>query len=161
MPQQLFAFTSKYNGRVNVLKNEVQISKGFDPQRTSIPPALKKYLAVWDTGATGCVVSRKVVEELDLKPIGMTIVQTAGGRTTSPVYLVNIFLPNKVAFPRIKVTEGHLINSNVLIGMNIINQGDFAVSNKEGKTTFSFRFPSIECIDFVKQVQSKSTASVS
>ena len=45
--------------------------------------------------------------------------------------------------------------------MDIINQGDFAVSNKDGKTAFSFRLPSIECIDFVKQLQSTSTSSIS
>ena len=35
--------------------------------------------------------------------------------------------------------------------MDIISRGDFAVTNKNGKTTYSFRMPSIEQIDFVKQ----------
>ena len=38
-----------------------------------------------------------------------------------------------------------------LIGMDIINRGDFAVSNRDGATTFSFRIPSIESFDFVKE----------
>ncbi len=39
----------------------------------------------------------------------------------------------------------------MLIGMDIISRGDFAVTNKDGKTTFSFRLPSVAKIDFVKE----------
>ena len=38
---------------------------------------------------------------------------------------------------------------DVLIGMDIINLGDFAVSNVEGSTCFTFRMPSLEEFDFV------------
>ena len=34
--------------------------------------------------------------------------------------------------------------------MDIITRGDFAVTNRGGKTTFSFRIPSQADIDFVK-----------
>ena len=37
---------------------------------------------------------------------------------------------------------------DVLIGMNIITQGDFAVTNQNDKTMLSFRMPSRESIDF-------------
>ena len=40
------------------------------------------------------------------------------------------------------------MHARVLIGMDIINLGDFAVTNKNGRTAFSFRTPSIEYIDF-------------
>ena len=46
------------------------------------------------------------------------------------------------------VTKGVLAGCDVLIGMDIINTGDFEVTQKEGKTTFSFRNPSAEEIDF-------------
>lgn len=39
-------------------------------------------------------------------------------------------------------------NVEVIIGMDIINRGDFAVSNRNGATTFSFRIPSVESFDF-------------
>ena len=35
--------------------------------------------------------------------------------------------------------------------MDIITRGDFAISNVNGETTFSFRLPSIRTIDFVKE----------
>ena len=37
----------------------------------------------------------------------------------------------------------------MLIGMDIINQGDCVVSNYQGKTVFSFRMPSESVMDFV------------
>ena len=40
-------------------------------------------------------------------------------------------------------------NFDVLIGMDIIGSGDFAITNHKGKTVFSFRIPSIGRIDFV------------
>jgi hypothetical protein len=38
--------------------------------------------------------------------------------------------------------------TDVLIGMDIISRGDFALTHKEGKTVFSFRYPSLATIDF-------------
>ncbi len=147
------SFTTSYNGRSNVLINQALISRAFDPSRTKNPPKNpKKFNAIWDTGATASVITRKVAEECGLKSIGIAKVFTAGGEHRSPVYLISLFLPNKVVIPQLRVTEGVLPgDAEVLIGMDIIGQGDFAVTNKDGKTTFSFRMPSIERIDFVKQ----------
>ena len=39
--------------------------------------------------------------------------------------------------------------ADILIGMDIIGVGDFAVTNRDGKTKFSFRLPSRADIDFV------------
>ena len=36
--------------------------------------------------------------------------------------------------------------------MDVINQGDFSVSNFEGKTVFSFRIPSKKTIDYVQEI---------
>jgi len=55
-----------------------------------------------------------------------------------------------VAFQKIMATEGDLAGAEMLVGMDIINKGDFAVTNKDGQTVFSFRIPSLECIDFNK-----------
>lgn len=37
--------------------------------------------------------------------------------------------------------------------MDIISQGDFAVTHSDGKTTFTFRLPSVDKLDFVKNSQ--------
>lgn len=41
----------------------------------------------------------------------------------------------------------------LLIGMDIIGLGDFAVTNANDKTTFSFRIPSVREIDFIPEAQ--------
>lgn len=57
--------------------------------------------------------------------------------------------------PSVRVTKGNLGTADILIGMNIINLGDFAVTNKNGATKFTFRVPSQTDIDFVLEAKSQ------
>lgn len=144
-------FTAKYHKVVRELKSETQISQAFDLSSAKDHPPFKIFNAIWDTGATITVISRKVIEECQLEPIGMTEVHHCGGTSLREIYLINIVLRNNVIIPQISVIEGTLgSNIDVLIGMDIICLGDFAISNKNNETTFSFRIPSVECIDFGK-----------
>jgi len=80
----------------------------------------------------------------------MTKVQTASALEDAETYIVNILLPNRVGFPMMQVTKANLGASNdILIGMDIISQGDFSITN-QGNTVFSFRVPSAHTVDFVK-----------
>jgi len=157
VPQKvrITAFTSAYNRFSNVLESDVLISKAFDPSPERVKSEefqTKQYKAIWDTGATGTVITKKVVDECDLKPIGVTEVYTTEGKSKTNLYFVNVWLPNKIIIYNLKVALGKVLgNAEVLIGMNIIGKGDFAVTNKGGKTVFTFRFPSVERIDFVRQ----------
>lgn len=82
----------------------------------------------------------------------MTKVQTASALEDAETYMVNIGLPNGVQFAMVKVAKGRLgAGADVLIGMDIISQGDFSITNQNGKTVFSFRIPSAHTVDFVKQ----------
>jgi hypothetical protein len=74
----------------------------------------------------------------------------SGKDMPSNVYSVNLYLPNQVVIPKISVAEGIPNNCDMLIGMDVIKFGDFAVTNYNGRTTFSFRMPSMAEIDFVK-----------
>src|SRR3972149_10734968 len=50
---------------------------------------------------------------------------------------------------RIQVSEMDAGPScDILIGMDLITLGDFAITNKDGQTMFSFRHPSLGHIDF-------------
>lgn len=153
------AFTTHYDGHSSVLINDIYISNVVQSTGSQIsrPIDAKQYKALWDTGATGSVITHKVVDECGLKPIGRANIHHAQGTSTALVYLVSIYLPNQVCFPSLRVTEGDLAGDiEALIGMDIIGQGDFAVSNMGGKTTFTFRMPSLEQIDFVKQKHSST-----
>ena len=150
---QLKSFTVRYNGRTNKLPVETLVSKHLSQGANLDLEAqnAKKYICIWDTGATNSVISQKVVDECGLKPIGMAMVHSATEMKHCETFLVSIFLPNKVVYPSIRVTKGVLADCDVLIGMDIISTGDFAVTQKDSKTTFSFRFPSTEEIDFTKR----------
>ena len=167
MQVPLKTFTTKYKGIARVLLNEVYIAQAINLSSVPKSPSpekfgAKKFNAIWDTGATNTVITQKVVSDCSLKPIGMTKVQTAKGESSSSVYFASIFLPNRVAIPQLRVTEGIIAgDAEVLIGMDIISHGDFAVTNKDGKTIFSFRLPSIERIDFVEQTQSVAAPQIS
>jgi hypothetical protein len=59
-------------------------------------------------------------------------------------------LPNKAGFSCVTVSQAILKGGDLLIGMDVIGAGDFAVSNFNGKTTLTFRSPSVGTLDFVK-----------
>lgn len=49
--------------------------------------------------------------------------------------------------------------AQVLIGMDIIGMGDFAVTNINEKTILSFRIPSVREIDFVPEANESNVIS--
>jgi len=152
------SFTSRYNGLVNVLKTQAHVSQDIDPK--AFPPQFKdpadcgakEFTAVWDTGATNSVITQVVIDQCALKPIGIAQTHTASGTYLTETYYVNLFLPNKVFLTHLKVSRGDLTGTDILIGMDIIGQGDFAVTNHNGKTVLTFRMPSILEMDFVTAV---------
>lgn len=156
------SFTVAYGGHSRALGSEVSIVAAFDPVALEAGkhPPFRKYKGIWDTGATASVITQKVVAELGLKPIGMTQVHHAHGTTLAEVYLVNIGLPNGVAFASMSVTKAELASIDVLIGMDIIGQGDFAVTNLGAKTVFTYRVPSTETLDFTGQVKTSAPPPV-
>lgn len=152
------SFTTKHDGLANTLPNNVGVYRAFLPSSPLKSSDIKNFRAIWDTGATNTVITEKVVKTCKLEPTGVTLVHTVGGTKRANTYLVSIFLPNKVVFGQLRVTEGEVFGqTDVLIGMDIISQGDFAVTNVEGKTTHSFRIPSVERIDFVEQSRKQRT----
>jgi uncharacterized protein YchJ len=149
--QQVLAFNRSFPAIVSVLTSPVRIREAFDPKVSQPTEPTKEYNAIWDTGATRTAITSKVAQECGLKPTGMCKVRTAAGETDACTYFISVYLPNKVCIPQLRVTEAKISGADVLLGMDIIVNGDFAVTNYGGKTNLSFRMPSIECIDFVKQ----------
>lgn len=109
--------------------------------------------ALWDTGATASVISTEVVKQLGLAPISQCKTYHAQGESIVNVYLVDLILPNKLRVKDVRVTEGRLNGFGLLIGMDIINLGDFALTHKNNQTVFSFQIPSTHEYDFVKQIE--------
>lgn len=148
MATPINSFTVAYDQIENTLSSPAKIDSPYNPKTMRSPDFSHEFNAVWDTGATHSVISRNAALHLNLQPITLREILHAGGKETCQVYLVSMLLPHKVIFPHVEVIGSNISTCDLLIGMDIINQGDFAVSNYQMKTVFTFRMPSIDVIDF-------------
>ena len=141
------AFTEKYNKIENTLITKCYVGEPLfetQPDATFI-----EFRALWDTGATFTSISDKVAASLGLIPVSKITINHALGQGVVNEYDVGIVLPNNAVIPYISVGEGKFDDCDVLIGMDIISLGDFSISNLNNRTTFSFRMPPFQEIDFV------------
>ena len=100
--------------------------------------------AMWDTGATGSIITQKVVEACGLKPTRTSFLQGVHGIEKTEAYSVDIYLPSAIMFHKVHVVKGNYCNGGweVIIGMDLIAIGEFSVRNVGSNTEFSFSFHS-------------------
>lgn len=141
-----YAFTTKNNGIVRQLLNDVEIIYGNNSTTEK---------ALWDTGATASCISSEVAKNLGMIPTGRRAIATPSGRTTVNTYEIDIVLPNNVRIAGVPVSDSSIGSQGLgmLIGMDIISMGDFAVTTAGGKTIFSYVMPSIGAIDFLPKAK--------
>ena len=126
-------FTKEYSEVVNKLITHVDI----------IGNKIKvfhAYSALWDTGATVTCISKNVATSLHLVPITEKEATTPLGSKNCKVYIIDIILDNDVRIDDVYAYETEIGNENIdiLVGMDVIQRGEFVISNIEGKTKFSF-----------------------
>lgn len=150
MPDRQQAFTLNNSEIVNFLRSSVSLRSGENKIDG---------VALWDTGATCSVISKVVAEKLKLTSLGKERIRTPSGESVCDVYLIDIVLPNNLDILNFKVMDSEIGKQglDLLVGMDIISKGDFAVSNFDGKTTFTFRTPSQKKTDYVAQLAAKNT----
>jgi predicted aspartyl protease len=102
------------------------------------------YTGVWDTGATSTMITPKIVSELNLKPVDNAIVSGVNSQMRVPVVLIDLILPNRIKVSDVRVTVSEIQGIDMLIGMDIIQLGDFSISTHERKTVFTFAIPPFE-----------------
>lgn len=131
--------------RVNAIITEAYIFPAFKEGEL---PALKFYTenAAWDTGAERTVIAPHVAEALGLESIGKVPLMGVGGDNEADVYKVAIALPDAKIYRDYFVYGIDIDNYEVLVGMDIISQSDFVITNADGRTMLSFRNPSKEHI---------------
>ena len=150
------SFTVTYKGLSKVLRTNVNISPNGDA--TGIDTSKAPWVSLWDTGANRTVITQKVVDDLNLKPVSKGKAATPQGTYEAFIYYIDLYLPNHVVFPKLLVMQGQPAGCDVLVGMDVIGNGDFAVSNYQGQTVFSYRFPSCTRLDFVENSYIKPVA---
>ena len=138
-------------GLLSELRTECRLSEGFDPE--SGPTGLfLAFSGLWDTDATHTAISQKVVDTLNLKPIGKSLAIHAGGESQVDVYLISLMLPNSIVFSSLPVCCFSLTSTDFLIGMDVIRQGDFAITHHNAITKMTFCTPGYRDIDFVREL---------
>ena len=148
------------------MKSEILITKKFKNEFKGkiitneallLNEKLFEIRALWDTGATFSSISKELAEKLQLSPKGIYQTHSANDSKISNGYDIFLILnkDTNYIFP-ITVTIAdniHNMGIDMLIGMDVITQGDFAISTYNGETCFSFRVPSKGFIDFKEQEQ--------
>jgi hypothetical protein len=130
-----FAFRNEYQGLPNQLISDVEVISVDDSSKHSI------YKGVWDTGATMTMITPKIFTELKLTVVDTAMVHGVNSLMKVPVVLVNFVLPNGIIVDGVRVTVSDIQGIDILIGMDLIQLGDFSISNFEKKTVFTFAIP--------------------
>lgn len=109
---------------------------------------------IWDTGATSSCITKNMASRLALIKVGETKVKGVHGiKDNVSVFAIKIILNNENVTFTLAVTEcDQLLDDNsaeLLIGMDVISQGDFIISNLN-QTVMTFRVPSLQRFDFVQ-----------
>lgn len=142
-------------GILRVLICDLIISDSVSKKQISVK-------AIWDTGATGTVITKNIAAHLGVNPSGKVMVSTANGIVPQNTYIVSVILPNNIQINGITVTEVDALSGGceALIGMDIITCGDFSITNFNGDTCMSFRVPSNEQTDFVKKINATNNIRI-
>lgn len=113
-----------------------------------------RFICIWDTGASISCVTNNIIERYNLTSIGKSDFFTGGHCELRPtdVYSIDLMFRDDFIFNNLRVLkiEKHDV-FDIIIGMDIISQGDFAVSNLNGSTSFSFRIPSMGIANFLNE----------
>ena len=146
------AFTQTYPIDAEAIITKCAICSAIELQPNMVAP--KVFYAdnvLWDTGATCCLISQKVIEDLGLTPIDKAIVSGATTTAETDVYLVHVGLPNGQIAINVEALASQNTDYDFIIGMDIIRECDLALTHPNKETKFTFDFPSKRDIDFTKE----------
>ena len=125
------------------LYSPVELNTSKDVKRVKISRTL------WDTGASCSLISERIAKLLNLEPIGKTGVTGYNSNIdVKDTYLIHAGLPTGDIVTNIMAMACESDEYDAIFGMDIISLGDFAITNQNGQTTFSFRSPSSQTIEF-------------
>lgn len=127
------SFTLTPSFLIHRLITPVRICIAHEPSPDKPHPPVIEVKGLWDTGAVCTTITSGLAAALGLTPMGFETVYHANGSCRAKKYKVNIILPNGIEISNLDVLEGNLHGCDALIGMDIITQGDFALTHRNGK----------------------------
>ena len=141
--------TRRFQEKIDSIVTESYVYAPTDLAQGGSVKRVKIQRSLWDTGASVTLISARVAKVLGLTSIGKSGVSGYNqGIDVKDTFLVHIGLPTGDIITNIMAMEFDTDEYDVVIGMDVICNGDLAITNKDDKTTFSFRIPSEQEIDF-------------
>jgi len=139
------ALTYTHAGLVDAILTPVEL---FSDLYEDITSCLTN--ALWDTGAMLSVISPEVAIKLKLDIVDTIQIAGINGESLAEVAVMSIRFPNGAVIKDIRVAICSMSPENeMIIGMDVITQMDFAITNGGGQTQLSFAIPPFEeRIDF-------------
>lgn len=115
--------------------------------------------SLWDTGASFTVIKPELRDKLKLQMIKSGSPATFAGigkemhKANNTVLSIRLCENFEISWCPVYVLD-FTVDVDIIIGMNIIGMGDFAVCNTNKETSFSFAYPSFpDRIDFTEKAK--------
>jgi hypothetical protein len=104
-----------------------------------LPPIEFECRAMWDTGSTGCCIDRCFAKELGLREYGDMKLHGPLGDGVATAYLLDITFQDGMTVHDVPVAAVDTGGAfEIVIGMDIINRGDFRLRLVDDKTVMTF-----------------------
>ena len=143
------AITRRFQEKVDCIVTECYVYAATNLTRGDSVKRVKIMRSLWDTGASVSLIPARVAKVLGLTSIGKSGVSGYNeGIDVKDTFLIHLGLPTGDIVTNIMAMEFESDEYDVVIGMDVICNGDLAITNKDDKTTFSFRIPSEQEIAF-------------
>ena len=135
-------YKQKAEGRMKAVVTDAFIFEAVDLDVEGVPShRFFTKNAAWDTGAEITILSPRVVETLGLKSVGKSSVMGIGGDEEVDVFCIHVGLPNGYLYEDLIVYCSEIDDYDILIGMDLISQSDFFLTNIKGDNIFAFQYP--------------------
>jgi hypothetical protein len=133
---QHFPFKNEYSQLSLKLITDVEVFNSMQNQNVI------RIRALWDTGAMLSAITPDIAKRLNLVSTNRIRVNGIGNYCIADIVRVSIRLPNLVELKNARISVLNLVKDvDMLVGMDIIQLGDFSISNGAGKTLFTFAMP--------------------
>lgn len=146
-----FVYTKEFDSVVDAITIDVVVETPLIERECGKTGVISKsVMALIDTGAFASAISNDLAEELSLEPSSDVFrYGSASGTDKGYAYYVNVKIGG-YEITDLNVLGAKMKNCQMIIGMNLLKNADYAVSNANGKTVFTIRFPPRDRIDFMK-----------
>ena len=143
------AIICKNTGRVDCIKTPVTVTNPLTHDTADT-------LGLWDTGATYSCITSDLANTLNLQPVQKAMLAGIHGAQETNIYWIRVTLDNPnitiplLASESFDLSDDH--KTGLLIGMDVITQGDFCITNHKGNTVMTFRTPSLETVNYEDEI---------